>query len=262
MFADTYRPDVYKTFKDLSNWGGGIGSFSFKATGDEMETVMLISGMNSASGYLAIQLDPAPKSITKNAFQYMHLDIFCSEATYFRFGMETWNPIEGMKLYAPTIKPKDMVAGKWYSIDYPLTVFGGIPNGGVNILRFGNTENLEAGINAADVKYSGEIYLANFYFFNGVATCLGGKVIGNAAGLSNLASEYSFNAYVADNFLKCTATELINTIEVYSITGQKINSTKINGSAAIVNVSSLANGSYIVSAELANGAIVSKRFIK
>lgn len=262
LFADTYRSDVYTGFKNLNNWGGGIGSYSFKATGDEMETVMLISGMNNATGYLAIQMNPIPPEIKQNDYQYMHLDIFCNEATYFRLGMETWNPIEGMKLYAPTIKPTDMVAGKWYSIDYPLTVFGGITSAGVNILRFGNTENLEAGINAADINYSGEIYLANFYFFNGVANCLGGKVIGAESGISNPVSEYSFNAYVSGNSLKCTATETIKKIDVYSITGQLVSSTKSNGFDAVANISTLGNGSYIVSAELANGVIVSKRFVK
>ena len=262
LFADTYRTDVYTGFKDLTNWGGGIGAYSFKATGDEMETVMQISGMNNATGYLAIQLNPVPPEIKQNGYQYMHLDIFCGEATYFRFGMETWNPIDGMKLYAPTIKPTDMVAGKWYSIDYPLTVFGGIPSAGINILRFGNTENLEAGINAADITYSGEIYLANFYFFNGVASCLGGKVIDGESGILNPVSDYSFNAYVSENSLKCTAIDIIKKVNIYSVAGQLVHSFDTNGFDVIANISTLSNGIYIASAELANGAILSKRFVK
>jgi hypothetical protein len=263
LFADTYRDDVYATFKDISNWGGGIGSFLFKATGDEMETVMQISGMNNETGYLAIQLNPVPTNIKANAYTYMHLDIFCSEATYFRFGMETWTPLttSAMKIYAPTIKPTDMVPGKWYSIDYPMADFGGIPNGGLNILRFGNTELLEETINAADVFYSGEIYIANFYFFNGEATCLGGKVIGET-GLINPVDQYSFNAYVSNNYLKCSATESIKKLEIFSVTGQKVQSEQNNDLTANTNISSLSSGVYFVSAELSNGAIVSKRFIK
>jgi len=262
LFADTYTFEVYSAMTDLTNWGGGIGSHLFKATGDEMETVMQISGMNNETGYLAIQLNPVPANIKANAYTYMHLDIFCNEATYFRFGMETWTPMDNTKIYEPTIKPTDMEPGKWYSIDYPMADFGGIPNGGLNILRFGNTELLEETINAADIYYSGEIYLANFYFFNGEATCLGGKVIGGESGLKNPVDQYSFNAYVVNNSLKCSATESIKKLEIFSVTGQKVQSEQTNDLAANTNISSLSSGVYFVSAELSNGAIVSKRFIK
>ena len=261
LFADTYRTEPYSAYKVLTNWGGGIGSATFKATADEMETVMQISGMNNSTGYLAIQLTTVPPEIKANAYTYMHMDIFCNEATYFRFGMETWTPltVSAMKIYAPTIKPTDMVPGKWFSIDLPMADFGGIPNGGLNILRFGNTENLEAGVNAADIYYSGEIYVANMYFFKGVPTCLGGKVI---SGLKNPVEQYSFNAYVANNSLKCSATESIKKLEIFSLTGQKVQSVEANDLSAIANISTLSNGVYFVSAKLSNGAVVSRRFIK
>jgi hypothetical protein len=46
------------------------------------------------------------------------------------------------------------------------------------------------------------------------------------------------------------------------LTGQTVSSIEANEFAVTVDLSSLLTGSYIVSAELENGAVVSKLFIK
>ena len=249
--------EKYGEFTELStpNWGQK-STWDYTATGDD-EGLILISNLE----WLPIQNKASAET---KKYEYCHIDIFCNEATDFRLGFHSNYPVNSNEVYFPAIKSTSMVAGKWYSIDYPIgdlkydakdeettswTVSNGFAN--ANLIRFGN---------AADkYTYSKEIYITNLILFNGEPTCLGGVVRGGSS-IGNDVDDLAFNAYVANNELNYSAKETISSIDLYNVSGQKVKSVNVDASTS--DISNLASGVYIVAAKFANGEKANLRIVK
>lgn len=236
-YGEKFPEMASPTWEQTATW-------DYTATGDD-QGVLILRDL----GWLPIALGGNAEI---KAYDYVHVDVFCNEATLFQIGFHRHYP-DTKEQYFPLMEEGAIVAGKWYSIDYPMADFlMEWENNAAHYLRFGGGEN----------EYSDEIYVTNFILFNGEPTCLGGIVRDNESGFLNPMSDYSFDVYVSNNSLKCTAVETIKTINIYNLTGQAVSSIEVNEFAVTVDLSSLVTGTYIISAELKNGAVVSKRFIK
>ena len=256
----SYFSEKYGEFAELStpNWGQ-TSAWDYTATGDELAGLIVIHNLQ----WLPIQ--NATSAETKK-YQYFHVDVFCNEPTDLRVGFHSNWPVNSNECYFPGIKAANMVPGKWYSIDYPIsdlkydskdsltsswTVEGGYAN--ANLLRFGNATDI--------YTYSNEIYVTNLIFFNGEPTCLGGVIRGDESGISNI-NDYSFNVFMSNNELNCSATEIISKITIYDVAGHAKRIIEGENLAVSSDVSSYAPGVYIVSAEFKNGETITKRFLK
>ncbi|MFV0471258.1 MAG: T9SS type A sorting domain-containing protein [Paludibacteraceae bacterium] len=258
----SYFSEKYGEFAELSTptWGQTC-TWDYTATGDDAAGLIVIRNL----AWLPIQNSISAET---KKYSYFHVDIFCNETTDFRIGFHSNWPTNSNEVYFPAINAKNMVAGKWYSIDYPMseliydannevtsswTVEGG-NYANANLLRIGNATDL--------FTYSDEIYITNVVLFNGEPTCLGGVVRDNESGIFSKKNDYGFKVYVSNGSLNCTAPEIIKKISIYSLTGQMLNSFDTNKSALTADLSSLSPGVYVVSAEFVNGVTTSKRFVK
>jgi hypothetical protein len=181
-------------------------------------------------------------------YAYVHIDIFCNEASDFRVGFHSNYPVD-VEEYFPLIKASDMTPGQWYSIEYSLAEFLARPtwsNANANLIRFGqNLDGLEPGV------FSNEIYVTNMFVFNGAPTCL------YSAGINNIAAE-DVKIYVDKNAeLQCNQS--FENITVYNVAGQKAASFQPGDN---LNLSGLAAGIYLVKARLADGKTVSQKLIR
>jgi len=159
--------------------------------------------------------------------QYMHIDL--------------WTPNESSLSISPISKSTGEKAFKltpiklneWNSYEIPLTSF------------------TIQGLSMADIlhlKFVGSgksiIYLDNIYFYKGFPT---------AAADMNAGSEIACYPNPVLNFLNIKSQTEIQRIDVHSITGQKIKSLTLNTLNAIVDLSNLVQGTYIVYVTLNNG---------
>jgi hypothetical protein len=182
-------------------------------------------------------------------YQYVHIDVYCNEPTYFKFGFHTHYPYD-CEQYFPTIQPDDMTPGQWYSIEYPLADFLNTPKwsmGDAALLRFRNDDEV--------YPASNEIYIDNFFVFVGTPHFLPSSLekVQGGNGLK------IYPSIVSESFTVETQTA-IQKISIYNVTGQVVKElTTLSGS---INISDLSAGTYIVSVLSADGSRVSKRIIK
>ena len=214
--------------------------------------------------WIAITIGNAP--VTKD-YTYLHVDVWCEEETDFRIGFNTYylpSTGAGQECYFPVIESESMEPGKWYSIDIPIadckyTQAENEPTidwGGAqaNVLRIGNGPDL--------FDYAHIIYAANIYLFNGEPTCLGGKIIEPEESGVDMVEQNNFRAFVSNEELTCSANETIETLSVYSVTGQLVKSVAAGQQSLNLNVADLTDGLYVVAAELANGQKATLRVVK
>lgn len=271
IFCDAYGEI---TLED-SKWGG-VSTWAYAATADETMGVLLLSGMDQEGPvkegdptgtmyeWIAIKLTPKPEL---KLYTYVHVDVYCNEETDFRIGFHTmYNPsTEGQtEAYFPAIESESMEPGKWYSIDFPIadlkytqaenepTLEWSRANG--DYLRLGNGPDL--------FDYSGEIYITNIFAFNGEPTCLGGKIIEPEESGVDMVEQNNFRAFVSNEELTCSANETIETLNVYSVTGQLVKSVAAGQQSLHLSVADLTDGLYVVAAQLANGQKATLRVVK
>ena len=268
IFCDAYGELTMET----PNWGA-VSTWEYDATADESMGVLLLKGMDeerpadvTATNYewIAIQLTPKPEL---KHYTYFHVDVYCNEETDFRIGFHTmYNPATTgqTEAYFPAIESESMEPGKWYSIDFPIadlkytnednqpTLEWAGANG--ELLRLGNGPDL--------FDYSGEIYITNLFLFNGEPTCLGGKIIEPEESGVDMVEQNNFRAFVSNEELTCSANETIETLSVYSVTGQLVKSVAAGQQSLNLNVADLTDGLYVVAAELANGQKATLRIVK
>lgn len=258
----SFFSEKYGEARELSspNWGQA-STWDYTATGDDEAGLLVIKNL----AWLPIQLKSL---VATKQYEYFHIDVFCNEATDFRVGFHSNYPVNGNEVYFTAMESEKMVAGKWYSIDYPIsdlkfnandeeTTTWMLPSGSyadANLLRFGNATD--------KYTYSTEIYMTNLILFNGTPTCVGGVVRDGGTGLSSTKNDSEFKAYVVNNELVYSAKETIKTINIYNISGQNVKSSKVNALASKSDVCDLASGVYVVSAELVSGYKVNIRVIK
>jgi hypothetical protein len=303
FFSEQYGM-TFETTMTSPNWGQSA-TWDYTASADE-KLAIAINNLGD-KGWLPITLGG---TADLRNYYYVHIDVFCNEATNFRIGFQRHYP-DNLEHYFPMIKKDSMKAGKWYSIDYSLDEFfesgyGTGPQCVTHYLRFGGESQLGDYV----PTWSNEIYIANFVLLGEgcTPTALGGKVIedtdyGNGGngnddngnddngnddngnndddddtgnnddddddntgqeetGINSPKDESGFSAYVAGNELRYSAKEAIRSIHVYSLAGQTVKIFEVNGLASKADVSGLASGVYIVSAELANGRKANIKVIK
>ena len=254
---------------------GAVSTWEYDATADGSMGVLLLRGMDQEKPadaapedtfyeWVAIQMNPNVN--TKN-YSYLHVDVYCNEETDFRIGMHTYYvPATGSPLecYFPAVESENMEPGKWYSIDFPIAdlkytnednqptlEWGGAA---AALLRLGNGPDL--------FDYSGEIYITNLFLFNGEPTCLEGKIIEPEESGVDMVEQNNFRAFVSNEELTCSANETIETLSVYSVTGQLVKSVAAGQQSLNLNVADLTDGLYVVAAELANGQKATLRIVK
>ena len=273
IFCETYgEPTELST----PNWGA-VSQWTYSGTADGSMGVLLLSGMDQEGPieaddptgtvyeWVAIQLNPL---IETKLYTYFHVDVYCNEETDFRIGLHSNHP-QDIELYFPNIERGTMEPGKWYSIDYPIADLkyaqadNAVQEGmwldgekfrNANLLRIGNGPDL--------FDYSGEIYIANIYLFNGEPTCLGGKIIEPEESGVDMVEQNNFRAFVSNEELTCSANNAIETLNVYSVTGQLVKSVAAGQQSLNLNVADLTDGLYVVAAELANGQKATLRIVK
>lgn len=227
---------------------GQTSTWDYTATGDDEGLIVLKN------------LEWLPIALAGNAdikqYSYVHVDVFCNTETLFRIGFHRHYP-DTREQYFPMIEATSMVPGKWYSIDYPIADFlVSWENYAAHYLRFGG--NMEG----ETYKYADEIYITNFLLFNGEPTCLGGVVRNDNSSISSVSDDLEFNLFVADNKLNYSAKESIKSINIYSVSGQIVKTISVNALASDSDISNLASGVYIVSAEFKNGKKANLSIIK
>ena len=128
--AAIYAPDKYGEVEMTDPGWGSKARFAYAGTASGNTGVLQIVGMdeeqpaddtNTLYEWVAMNLNP---SVTTKDYTYLHVDVYCNEATDFRIGFQTWYvPSTGAQLecYFPAIESESMEPGKWYSIDIPLT---------------------------------------------------------------------------------------------------------------------------------------------
>ncbi|MDR1681996.1 MAG: T9SS type A sorting domain-containing protein [Candidatus Symbiothrix sp.] len=224
-------------------------TWDYAETGDGGE-VILISGLGTGI-WLPVQF-ASPREIKK--YQYLHIDIFCNEATDFRVGFHCnyHNAAPAnFEEYLPLIKAADMTPGEWYSIEFSLAEFLARPewgpNGNANLIRFGqNGENLEPAV------YSNEIYVANMFVFNGTPTCLKEESGIHGAAVENAKIFVDRNAQLQSN-------QALECVTVYNVAGQQAAAFQANDN---MNLSELPAGIYLVRALSADGKTLSQKIVK
>jgi hypothetical protein len=250
FFSEQYGI-AYESTMTSPNWGQSA-TWDYTGTGDE-KLAIAISNLGD-KGWLPIALGA---TADLRNYYYVHIDVFCNEATDFRIGFHRHETsVSAKEWYFPMIEKTAMEPGKWYSIDYDLDDFFGIEGYGTgaecvaHYLRFGGETQLGDYVPA----WSNEIYFTNFVLLGDgcTPTALGGKVIDDT-GIALPAKASGFNAYVVSNELRYSAGESIRNIGIYNLAGQIVKTVAVNALSSKTDVSGLASGVYIVSADLANG---------
>ncbi|MDR1120783.1 MAG: T9SS type A sorting domain-containing protein [Dysgonamonadaceae bacterium] len=242
-----------------SNWGEtATWDYTSAGTGDDVNSCLVINGLSGSGDpnkrWLAIRFNG--NGPIKN-YQYVHVDVYCNEPTSFRIGFNSWAPDPGAEEYFPTIQPTDMTPGKWYSIEYPLGEFMDRPTWGAgrdaHLLRFGNVPSDEP-----DIAYSDEIYVANFFVFNGQPLHLDGTVSSSLKEVT--VDDFTIYPTLVSDAFNWKSSKEIREISVYNVTGQL--QKRVENVKDAVDVSGLSAGTYVVSVRFADGTSGGRRIVK
>ena len=181
-------------------------------------------------------------------FTYLHMDIWTETATLdksFNLKFSNWNGGAGeANAIEFSVNNSNFLTnpnpGTWISLDIPLANFS--PINGLNrndLVQFIITSDL------------GTVYYDNLYFHKN--TVLG----------TNDFEKLSFKMYPnpSKNILNISSEKNIENIRIYNTLGQIVNQQVNNTNQAEINVSNIANGVYILTAQVGT-EIVRKQFIK
>ena len=184
-----------------------------------------------------------------SAYNWVHFDYFAdAESTQIRFILIKNNSgAVSEHVYELTTAGSNgtLVQGSWRSVNVPLSFFEGI---GFNKAQFfqyklGTTSDLVSKI----------VYFDNIYFSMNQGTILNTN--------SFVKSSLRMYPNPVNNILNLSCDSIIDNIEVYNTLGQMVSKQSSNSNEATVNISSLSNGIYILTAQVGN-ELVRKQFIK
>ena len=184
-----------------------------------------------------------------SAYNWVHFDYFAdAESTQIRFILIKNNSgAVSEHVYELTTAGSNgtLVQGSWRSVNVPLSFFEGI---GFNKAQFfqyklGTTSDLVSKI----------VYFDNIYFSVNQGTILNTN--------SFVKSSLRMYPNPVNNILNLSCDSIIDNIEVYNTLGQMVSKQSSNSNEATVNISSLSNGIYILTAQVGN-ELVRKQFIK
>lgn len=119
----------------------------------------------------------------------------------------------------------------------------------VNLSAF-NGQTVQIGIHVESDADDYVLYITNFRVANG------------AVGIEEVSAENNDNVNIypnpANDVLNVAATSNINSVEVYTIAGQKVAGFTANGMQTAINTANLSNGMYIVKIHTENGVVNQK----
>ena len=233
FYCNSY--DNNKPFDLLTKWGLSKNNFVDVEIGDDAALHMINLEWSA--------FECTGNNVNVNDYDYLHVDLYPDEACPFVVGIQNYWP--GEQVYSADFQLK---ANQWNAIDIPLADLNWTVgyNHVINVIRLGDRDTHTH-------KYAPNIYMSNLFVYKESSP--------NAIGKAQV--ETSFNVFptaVVDN-VNFSSEESINTVKVYGVSGQLVGDYEMNGQNQL-NLSVLQSGSYIVSAQLGNGEVVSKRIVK
>jgi len=174
--------------------------------------------------------------VNASTLQFLHIDVWTPNET--SLSISPISKTTGEKAFKLT----PVKLNEWNSYNIPLSSF------------------TIQGLSVADIihlKFVGSgksiIYLDNIYFFKGSITAM-----------SDLKSETTISYYPNPvmNDLNIQSVTEIESVDVYTITGQKIKSVVLETSSAIVDLNDITQGTYFVAVTLKNGSRSIQKIVK
>lgn len=231
----------YPQVTDISAlpWGQPA-TYDFAET-ESGEECMLVEGL----GWLPIGLAKRQPGVLD--MEYMHVDVYCNEETYFQIGFQGYGD-GGSETYFPGFNYN--TPGKWYGIDYPLNLMTkqGFNLGLTNVLRIGGGSH----------EYSQEIYLDNIFVFIGEPTNLYDD--NQTSIVQNQKKEIFIYPSIINTAFNIDSECEIENVQVYDMTGKIV--TFFEKESHDFNISHLSAGTYFIKARLMDGDIVCRKIIK
>jgi hypothetical protein len=174
--------------------------------------------------------------VNASTLQFLHIDVWTPNET--SLSISPISKTTGEKAFKLTpVKLND-----WNSYDIPLSSF------------------TIQGLSVADIlhlKFVGSgksiIYLDNIYFYKGSITAI-----------SDMKSETTISCYPNPvmNDLNIQSVTEIESVDVYTITGQKIKSVALKTSSAVIDFTDITQGTYFVAVTLKNGTQSIQKIVK
>lgn len=156
-------------------------------------------------------------------YNSVNFDVWSDDATLLKLFVISDGPKESSVDCTPITK------GDWTSFSFPLSSFPNIDLDKVFQFKI-------------EGPGSPTIYIDNLFFAKD-----------NGVGIQSQEAENKVNAYVNRNNQTIIVEGLVETVQVYSVLGQKMIETSSQDKSTIINIESLPSGSYVVVAETVNG---------
>lgn len=168
-----------------------------------------------------------------SAMKYVHFDYFTNDATAFEFYL-----IAGGENSFNIESELGITLGQWVSVDIPLSYYVSAGRNLSAAFQFKTTGN-------------GTIYFDNLYFWKFETS------------VQDRTGRFNFSIYPnpATNYIQVEASSIIDSIEVFDLSGRKLLSKQTNTKSNLLDVESLNKGSYILRLEV-DGHFSTQKFLK
>jgi len=230
IYSDSYT-DIATNYNP--NWGqtGAVNEI-FDTSGDGTNFAMAYTNFNYQGTVVTTQ--------DASGMEYLHVDIWTANATDIK--VSPVNKGDGATGPVEFLASVTLVNGGWSSVDIPKSAFTGMTWDSVVELKFDG----QGGVNPSD------IYLDNIYFWKEPLL-----------GINDIEIE-DLQAYpnpTSNQWTISTKDQVINSIDVYDVSGKKVISLQPNAISTTVDASSLTAGMYISTITTSLGTI-SRKLIK
>lgn len=222
VFSDSYT-SVVPNANYFPGWGQSTVA-SIVILGDD-NNALKYSNLN----YMGMEL---AGSVNAGAMSYLHLDVYTENETKLEF-----TPISPGQEKLFILTPLEL--NKWNSYDIPLSTF--------------NNVNFTDVFQFKTVGSGGKtVYIDNIYFHDGISS------------ISTTQLDHTVKVYptLASEYLTIESDKTISKISIHNLLGQRVSSTNLNSNREQVDIQSLPAGHYSVSIQLADGQMVTHKFIK
>ena len=235
--------EVLAIYSDTGNFTNfwapeyAFGAFAAKPDLDLTAGVNEAIKMNFAVGY-----GEGRNSVTDiSAYNWVHFDYFAdADSNEIRFILIANNGGVTEHPYELTTAGSNgtLVKGSWQSVNIPLSFFTGIGFTKANFFQFklGTSSDLVSKI----------VHFDNIYFSVNEGTVLNTNTI--------VASTFKVYPNPAQNEWNITATQNINSIQLFDILGKEVKAIQPNATSAKVDASELSNGVYFANITTDNGS--------
>lgn len=240
FYGKTYEPKAENKLELRTNWG--LLPENFVDDYINKDAVMHIINLEWSAF-------STKGGATVTDYDYLHFDFWPDADCQFVIGV-TWNYPAMGDAYSPIFELK---ANQWNSIDLPIENFAWPTenkNFVINGLRLGSRDGEYEPLSK---QYAPNIYVTNIFAYKGEPS----------TSINSAKANTDLNIYptMVKDYMNVNSEETIESVTVYSVSGQLINRYDMAGENQI-NLSTLQAGSYIASVKLADGKTESKHFIK